>query len=235
MKKRVLLLPISGLLGSAVRNLYDECAGGKLQDAFPNLKVACIGTPFPNAPFPLLDAKHLLRDPEAQVIRSWSRMIEFGFASLEPAILKGADIVICRRLGLDIVLFASACQKWNTEVMHDGKLTTQGQRAMDWHHIMVRRFLNGELGIRVPDAYILPMAQNGDGERILFDTFPDLKNLPPQVVHNFLERKKQIIEAYFDPATGQNQPLIVDAMKPANVMLKDVIDFIRRLREVHPQ
>jgi len=223
MPKRAILLPISGLLGAVVKDLYKKCEAD-LQAAFPDKKVRCIGTPFPNAPFPLLAQKHLARFPEEQVIRSWSRMV--GFAIRAKPIIEDADIVVCRRLGLDIVLYAAACEGWD-----DRKVT-----ALRIHHSMVKNTLVGELGIQIPDGYIIPQAANGACGEILLRTFPELEKLPSGVLEKFLKRQKSVIEEnYFNSSTGQNRPFFVDASKPIPEMFADIVGFVRKNIELHPQ
>lgn len=218
-----LFLPISGLLGRAVSDLYSLCKAN-LQAEFPGLKVACVGTPFPKTPHPLLaDPKHRARFPEEQVLRSWSRMIGFGIHTLLPA-LRNADIVISRRLGLDIILFAAASEAWEYNRV----------RALKIHHGMVRNVLVGEFGIRIPDAYIIPQAANGACARILLETFPELGELPTETLENFLNRQRKVIaDDYFNDSTGQNRPFFVDAAKPPNEMFEDTVAFIRRQIELY--
>lgn len=221
MSKRAILLPISGLLGAVVKDLYKKCEAD-LQAAFPDKKVRCIGTPFPNAPFPLLAQKHLARYPEEQVVRSWSRMV--GFAIRARPIIEEADIVVCRRLGLDIVLYAAACEGWD-----DRKAT-----ALRIHHSMVKNTLVGELGIQIPDGYIIPQAANGTCRGILLSTFPQLGELSPEILSAFLDRQKRVVEEdYFNPSTGQNRPFFVDAAKPVDEMFADVVEFARKNIELY--
>lgn len=223
MPKRAILLPISGLLGTVVKDLYKKCEAN-LQDAFPDKKVRCIGTPFPHAPFPLLAQKHLARFPEEQVVRSWSRMV--GFAIRAKPIIAEADIVVCRRLGLDIVLYAAACEAW------DSRKAT----ALRIHHSMVKNTLVGELGIPIPDGYIIPQAANGTCRDILLGTFPELKKLPLEVIDKFLARQKKVIEDdYFNPSTGQNRPFFVDASKSVDEMFSDVVHFTRGIIDLYHQ
>lgn len=217
--KNALSLPISGLNGRIVRDLYDECER-RLPNVFPKLNVCFIGTPFPRAPFPLLNLKHICRNPEEQVLRSWSRLVGFGIDTLKPA-QQEADIVICRRLGLDVLMLAAACEKWQS----------QGKRATEIHHGLVRRHLVGTFGIRIPDAYILPQLENGAAERVLLETFPGLENIRRETLHRFLEAQKCIVNDYFSDSTGQNDPLRLDASRPVSEMFDHVVDFVKRQLE----
>ena len=139
---------------------------------------------------------------------------------------QGLDREVCRRLGLDIVLYAAACEGWD-----DRKVT-----ALRIHHSMVKNTLVGELGIQIPDGYIIPQAANGACGEILLRTFPELEKLPSGVLEKFLKRQKSVIEEnYFNSSTGQNRPFFVDASKPIPEMFADIVGFVRKNIELHPQ
>ena len=187
---------VSGVAAARTKPLYD-----RLQIELPKRLVGnqkgnihFIGNPFkpldrPNTlPFPLL-WRQAVRDqhPTTRLFDCWRRLNEFCVTQLRPLLADPEAIIICKRFGLDALLYATAIPE-----------QAGNQEAIRLHHdgLVPMRVVEQSIS---PPIYLIPRPNPDTIYDNLCRIFAGLRQrVDEQAVIDFITHEAEVMRDYFD-------------------------------------
>lgn len=220
MSKKAHFFAVSGMRGTGRTKLFKQLKS-LLPDVFQDQTFAFFDDPFGELPHPLLWARedHDL-DPVTRLFDCWKHLNEFNMKLLRPA-LETYDVVVTDGYGLNALLYATA---------YDGDNHQSDEDAIEMHHhIVAGRVI--KQGIQPPE-YLITRGDCDTLTSYLQRTVPDLS---VEQCHAFIKKEEAIIDAYFQPDTGQKGQQLDASMshdEMCDIALTMVSSRINSLRQV---
>jgi thymidylate kinase len=179
---------VSGLRSTGRTTVYNHLKQS-LPEIFPGREFAFLGNPFGRLHFPLTRPKSERQlDATTRLLRCWARLNEFCCKQLKPA-LEAGQVVVTDGFGLDGLLYSTACAS-----------EAETEDAVRLHHQLVRgRIL--PLSIQPPQYFIV--RADHDKVDMWMACNPEVNKLDSVARQRFIVHQERMIEAYFNPATGQ--------------------------------